>query len=324
MNFFEQVCLKADELLIPLLVHFDLTYRCHQRCVHCFIPETWRRGAGPEPELDTAQVNRILDQLASAGAFFLDLSGGEIFLRPDIFDILEHARRLDFSISIYTTGTVGLGRDEIRRLAELGIHGVLFSCYSLDPAVHDAITRVPGSWKKMLSSVNECRSQGLIAVFNCPALALNFPTIIDLQEFAVNEGIPLRIADKLSPRWDGSPHLPGLTLNREQVREVRRIRDRFDQDEGVQEIITAFRRDGLMRCSGGFNSCYISAYGEVWPCIDLPIVWGSLKGDGAFGPIWKNSALRRQLLEVNQKTSPLGQRPCDVCQGIPGSSEIWL
>jgi hypothetical protein len=41
-------------------------------------------------------------QFADAGVFFLTISGGEIFLRPDLFDILEHARRLMFSVKIKT------------------------------------------------------------------------------------------------------------------------------------------------------------------------------------------------------------------------------
>ncbi|MBM4284566.1 MAG: radical SAM protein [Deltaproteobacteria bacterium] len=108
MAVLDHVYQKAREHLIPLSVHFDLTYRCHQRCIHCYIPEAWRRGEGPGPELTTHQIKNILDQLADAGTFFLTFSGGEIFLREDFFEILCYARDLNFSISLMTSGTCGI------------------------------------------------------------------------------------------------------------------------------------------------------------------------------------------------------------------------
>jgi len=137
MSVLEQVLCKTQEARIPFWMHLDLTYRCHQRCLHCYIPEAWRQGEGPEPELTTDQVKGILDQLAAAGTFFLALSGGEVFLRPDLTAILEHARKQNFAISLMTSGTLGVSRDILRFLAELGLNGLLMTMFSVDPTVHD-------------------------------------------------------------------------------------------------------------------------------------------------------------------------------------------
>lgn len=96
MALIDQIYQKAQSKKIPLAIQFDLTYRCHQSCLHCYLPETWRRGEGPGPELSTLQVQAILTQLAAAGTLFLSFSGGEIFLRPDLWTILEEARNLNF------------------------------------------------------------------------------------------------------------------------------------------------------------------------------------------------------------------------------------
>ena len=81
---------------IPLGVQLDLTYRCNERCVHCYLDHD------DHGELSLAEILGLLDQLADAGVFFLTISGGEIFLRPDLFDILAHARRLLFAVKIKT------------------------------------------------------------------------------------------------------------------------------------------------------------------------------------------------------------------------------
>ena len=87
---------RALRLGIPLGAQLDLTYRCNERCVHCYLDHV------DHGEMTLAEIKDLLDQFAAAGVFFLTISGGEIFLRPDLFDILEHARRLMFSVKIKT------------------------------------------------------------------------------------------------------------------------------------------------------------------------------------------------------------------------------
>ena len=76
---------KAQRLGIPLGVQFDLTYRCNERCVHCYLDHDDR------DEMTTAEIKDLLEQMAEAGVFFLTFSGGEIMMRRDFFAIVEHA-----------------------------------------------------------------------------------------------------------------------------------------------------------------------------------------------------------------------------------------
>ena len=68
---------------MPIAVHLDVTYRCNERCVHCYLDHD------DHGEMTTAEIKDTLDQLADAGVFFLTFSGGEVFLRRDFFEILE-------------------------------------------------------------------------------------------------------------------------------------------------------------------------------------------------------------------------------------------
>jgi MoaA/NifB/PqqE/SkfB family radical SAM enzyme len=62
---------RALALGVPLSVHMDLTYRCNERCAHCYLDH------GNRGELNTAEIKDVLDQLAAAGVFFVVFSGGE-------------------------------------------------------------------------------------------------------------------------------------------------------------------------------------------------------------------------------------------------------
>ena len=61
-------------------MHLDVTYRCNERCVHCYLDHD------DHGEMTTAEIKGVLDQLAEAGVFFLTFSGGEVFLRRDFFE----------------------------------------------------------------------------------------------------------------------------------------------------------------------------------------------------------------------------------------------
>ena len=88
MPLMDRVRDRAFAAGVPLAVHFDLTYRCNERCVHCYLDHE------DHGEMTRGEVMDVLDQLAAEGTLFLTLSGGELLLRRDFFDILAYARKL--------------------------------------------------------------------------------------------------------------------------------------------------------------------------------------------------------------------------------------
>jgi MoaA/NifB/PqqE/SkfB family radical SAM enzyme len=290
MGVLEQVYLRAGRDRTPLSVHFDLTYRCHQSCVHCYLPETWRRGEGSETELATPEVKHILDQLAAAGTFFLTFSGGEIFLRPDLLTLLEYARQLNFSVSLMTTGTIGPDDAQIRLIRDLGVEAVLVSLHSLDKNLHDRVTAIPGSWQKAWKTIGKCRAAGIQVVFNSQALGFNYQGIPAMKDYAAREGIPVRADGLLTVRWDGQPHPQGLALTPEEDRWLRRqIFGEEAREVMPPQTVWHDSNDGY--CKAGFSSGYVSPRGEVWPCLEIPWSCGLLSKRGTdFGEIWKSSA----------------------------------
>ena len=81
---------QAIEMALPVSIHWDLTWRCDHKCVHCYLTDR------EQPELSYDECVRILDELVEAGTLTLLFSGGDPFLRPDAIDILRAARARDF------------------------------------------------------------------------------------------------------------------------------------------------------------------------------------------------------------------------------------
>lgn len=309
MNSFSLAYQLAERAQVPLSVHFDLTHRCHQRCIHCYLPETWRRGQGPGPELDTVQVEGILEKLAAAGTFFLNFSGGEIFLRPDLLHLVNYARRLNFSVSLMTSGTLGLNEDRIKTLADLKITALLISLHSTKPDLHDRITRTPGSWRQVQKVIGLGRSKGLLVVVNSQILRRNLTSAVAMKEYAAGEGLPLRMDDNLSPRWDGTPHPEGLALTEEEREWVlRKLGGKYGPE--VREPLTVLHDDHPKVCGAGLRSAYVNPQGVLMPCMEIRWPLARLGPEEDLITLWRNSSKLKKLRLLLEREEDLPESIC--------------
>ncbi len=308
----DRAYLKARLYEIPFNVHFDLTYRCNQRCLHCYLPEDWLRGPGPGRELDTGQVKSVLDQLAAAGTFLLTFSGGEIFLRPDLMHIVDYARRLNFAVALKTNGTIGPTDAQIETLAAMGLDSVQLSLYSVDPALHDRVTGSPGSWARMMRVIEKCRARGLRVALFSTIFDFTFNQVDAIYDFSVKEDIYLRMNSYLYFRWDGQPLPAGLELSPERSREVdsRNGAEVHHWKDGLMAPLSPEISGDLGGCEAGRTMCYLTPQGDLWPCMGLPCNCGRVTELDSFAKVWQNStklnscrALHGQLGETED--------PCD-------------
>ena len=155
MSLMQEMSQRALDLGVPMSVHFDITYRCNERCVHCYLDHD------DHGEMTTAEIKRVLDELADAGTFFLTFSGGEVLMRRDFFELLEYARQPDVRRENQDQRRDDSAKPEARRMLELGVDQVQVSIYSHRPEVHDAITKLPGSLRRSVEAIRFLTEQGL-------------------------------------------------------------------------------------------------------------------------------------------------------------------
>jgi len=132
----------------PLLNHLDveLTERCNNRCVHCYISRPADDRAAAAGELDTATWRRILEEAAGLGCLTLRFTGGEPLLRDDFEELYLFARRLGLRVILATNAT-----RMTARLASLLARippreRIEVSIYGLTRRTYEAVSRVPGSF----------------------------------------------------------------------------------------------------------------------------------------------------------------------------------
>jgi radical SAM protein with 4Fe4S-binding SPASM domain len=294
---------KALKLGIPLSVQLDLTYRCNERCIHCYLDHTDRG------EMTTAEIKDLLGQLADAGVFYLTISGGEILMRRDFFEILEYARARTFCIKLKTNGVLIRAR-EAERIRSLGVESVQISIYSHRPEVHDAITKMPGSLRQSIDAMCLLRSHGLHVIIANVLMVQNVQDHAGVRALATELGAQYTLDPTITPMMDGDRSVLRLNVDEAALRQVFRNESLVGNVEEFCAPPQSADEDALesLPCSAGHTACYVSPYGDVYPCVQFPLPSGNVRRT-KFADIWRDSP---QLNEVRSIT--LGDLPaCSQC-----------
>ena len=285
--------------------------------MHCYLDHD------DHGELSFDEVAGLLDQLAGAGTFFLVLSGGEIFLRRDLFAILERARRRRFSTTIKTNAVL-IDEERAGRIARAGVAAVHVSLYSHRAAVHDTITRLPGSFERTMSGVRRLIDRGVKVAVSNVLMAQNARDYREVRKLAEAAGAEYRVDPTITPMMDGGRGPVALNMDAGDLRGILRDPALTGSSSAAcpPDPETGVIGDALdaLPCSAGHTSCYVSPYGDVYPCVQFPMPSGNVR-HAPFIDIWRRSP---QLSEVRSifmsevrvcSTCPVGSR-CTRCPGL--------
>ena len=310
-----EMAAKALKLNIPLSVQLDLTYRCNERCVHCYLDHD------DHGEMTSAEIKDLLDQMADAGVFYLTLSGGEILMRRDFFQILEHARLRTFCVKLKTNGVM-IRAKEAKRLRALGVESIQISIYSHRPEVHDAITKVPGSLRNSIEAVRFLRTQGLHVVLANVLMVQNAADYKGVRALAAELGVRCSLDPTVTPMMDGDRSILSLNVDQAALREVFRNGDLVGNVEEFCAPPSAVDADALdtLPCSAGHTACYVSPYGDVYPCVQFPLPSGNVRHT-RFVDIWRDSPQLKEVRSITLRDMPSCSKcahgaTCTRCPGL--------
>jgi AdoMet-dependent heme synthase len=314
MSLINEFTQKATARGVPLSAHLDVTWRCNERCVHCYLEHD---GKG---EMTTDEIKDVIRQLADCGAFFLNLSGGEPLLRRDCFEILEYARALRFNVKL-KTNAVMIGPEEAARIKRLGIDHVQVSVYSHRPDVHDAITKLPGSLRRTIEAIRHLKTNGVKVSITNVLMKFNNRDAKAVKQMAKELGVGFAIDPTITPMLNGDGSVLSLRITQADLQEIMRTEEFVgDVAEFCSPVSTL--DDKILEgysCSAGHSLAYISPFGDVFPCVQFPMPCGSVRKQ-SFREIWDRSAALTELRSVQVRDLDTCSRCNHVayCSRCPG------
>ena len=147
----------------PFIAIWEVTQACDLACVHC------RASAQPDRhpmELSTDEGRQLIDQIAALQVPVFVLTGGDPIKRPDLFELIGHARSVGVRVSLTPSATPLLTRDVVVRLKEAGLARLAVSMDGASAATHDAFRGMSGSFARTLDAVRWANEIGLPVQIN--------------------------------------------------------------------------------------------------------------------------------------------------------------
>lgn len=307
-------------LSAPLRVQLQITNQCLLRCKHC---SQDTRDALPN-ELTLDEIKKLLDEMAEMGTCQVILSGGEPFLRPDLLQIVKHARMRGLSVSLSTTGT-SVNRVLAKKMAEVGLKSVRVSFDGAAEKSYDYYRGVKGAYRKAMRGLKTLREifPKTPIVLHTTLMRPNTSEILAIARMVSKLQLNTWSLDFVKPVGQAAEQ-GGLWLAADEgddlVKRLGKIVENFD----VPLKMAHFPYKGQVtqggifgyRCQGGNLFTFISANGSVAPCSftarQFPV--GNIRRK-SLRDIWAESEMLRKF-----RQSVAGPQACSACMKAEASS----
>ena len=324
----------------PFIAIWEVTQACDLACVHC------RASAQPNRhplELSTDEGRNLIDQIAALKVPVFVLTGGDPIKRPDLFELIAHARSVGVRVSLTPSATPLLTREIVVRLKEAGLARLAVSMDAASAETHDAFRGMNGSFARTLDAVRWANEIGLPVQINTTFSRRNIgeiDVIVGLMEklkialwsvfFLVPTGRG-KLNDLLSADEFESVFAKVYALSKTasfdiKTTEAQHYRRHILQQRAAERKSGLDSRsmqersvDAIGRAPRGLNNgkgfVFISHKGEVFPSGFLPLAAGNVREQG-LATIYRDSPLFRDLRDTSKLEGKCGS--CEfkeICGG---------
>lgn len=287
-----------------MIISWNTTNQCNMYCEHCYRDA----GAKASEELSTEEGKALLEEIAKAGFKIMIFSGGEPLMRPDIFELVEHAVKLGLRPVFGTNGTL-ITPEVARRLKEVGTMGVGISLDSIDADKHDKFRAYPGAWRDALKGMKNCRDAGVPFQIHTTVVDWNYDEVEKLTDLAVGMGAVAHHIFFLVPTGR-AVNIEEESLRAEQYEALLTRIMKKQQEVDIElkptcapQFMRIAKEMGMdlrfgRGCLAGTSYCIISPKGDVQPCAYLNIPLGNVR-DIPFSKIWAENPVLQELRTLN-------------------------
>ena len=277
----------------PKEVCIIVTYRCNAKCNMC---DVWHYPTKAEEEITVEDIRRL-----PSGLRFINITGGEPFIRRDIEEIIQVIRPKTERIVISTNGFF---TDRIVKLCEKYPDlGIRISTEGLQKT-NDAVRRIPDGFDRTLRTLLTLRRMGIKDIgFGMTVQDMNCKDLMPLYELSDALGYEFATATLHNSHYFHK--LDNEVKDKDMVcSEFSRLITELLKSKSVKKWFRAYFNYGLMNyiyggkrflpCEMGTESCFVDPSGDVLACngMDVKMPMGNIRKQ-SFEEIWNSGQADR-------------------------------
>lgn len=288
-----------------------LTYRCNSRCVMC---NTWQCPTDPAKEITPREIEALPD------LDFVNITGGEPFLRDDISDVLDVVQQKAPRIVISTNGFL---TERIARVMDGRDHkvGVRVSLDGLGDN-HARVRGVPGAYGKAMATLRTLREMGV------PDIGFS----ITVSDHNAHDLLPMfYMAESMNIEFAIAVTHNGYYFHKYDnvIRDADRVAGEFEKliraylsSKRPKNWFRAYMASGVvdhiygrtrpLKCMMASMSFFVDPYGQVQACNVRELPMGNLR-ERSFADIWQGEAatdVRAKVASCNENCWMIGSVSC--------------
>ena len=287
---------------LPVLSEIALTYRCNLACRFCYASCGCRKDESAK-ELGTAEIKKILDIIAGEAEIpSVSFTGGEPLLRPDIAELVAHAKRRGLWVNLITNGTLATP-ETAGALKLAGLDSAQVSIEAGEAGLHDRIAAVPGAFALTMAGLRNFRAAGIRVHTNTTVSALNKAAVEEIAGLVKELGLDKFSMNMLMPVGSAGANLEETFISYTEIGPVvDRARERA-AELGLEfmwysptpvciynPIAKGLGNKGCSACDGLLS---VAPNGDILPCSSYPKPMGNiLAHQGGFGALWSSAPIK--------------------------------
>ncbi|MGD1152469.1 MAG: radical SAM protein [Syntrophales bacterium] len=296
----------------PLDVFIAITNKCNLACKHCNVYPT----RNSTSDLTTDEWIKFIRRLAELKVFTLWISGGEPFMRDDVFSILHEIEKHHFHYGLNTNATL-IDENTSQRISALKkLFSIVVSLDGSTPAIHDK-QRGKGSFDRTIRGIENLLKHNRHVSTYTTVTRNNYQDIENIIILGKSLGLVAVKFNELLPLGNAVCHLPNLILSNSQRRavthEIESLRNtygsfvigtilemghffkNFEELEKIGNRENPGCANGLFGCGGGIQKCTVRPDGWVVPCDRLWDFKAGHIGETDFQEIWTSSPIFSEM-----------------------------
>ena len=299
----------------------ELTYKCSACCIHCFNPKYHKEIDACYPELDVSDYQALIDELYDLGCYKVTLTGGDPFSKPILWDIIKYLYDKQIAFDIYTNG-INL-KQNIPELLQYYPKLVAISLYSGTADIHDTITRIPGSYNRTLSSIQDLYKNSIPLLLKCCIMRKNIDSYHQVSDIAKQYNAWVQYELTIIDSLDNGLKNDGNILPHDLLELV--LRDKMIPIYVGPETLNSGKIGRDMNsntCQAGTTGLSITPNGNVQPCIAFPLILGNLHKDSLQSILYGHKLKEWHKITLKEYTECGKHDYCNYCSICAGSNYV--
>jgi len=300
----------------PFKVDLAITYKCNNRCVHCYNEESRRL----MPSLSRVEWLRVLDRVHAIGIPHLIFTGGEATLHPDLPELISYSEDKGAITGLNTNGRKLADPSFVNALVSSGLDHVQITLASCRKEIHNGVTQAE-SFLETVAGIRNAVSSPLHLVTNTTLTRRNADHIEETIEFIHSLGVRTFALNGMIHSGCGF-HSPDAIPAEEMAPILDSIRE-LAAEKGMRFLWytpTEYCRLspvdlelGPKRCNAAEYSICIEPNGDVLPCQSYYESAGNILGN-PWEEIWNSDLF---LGFRSRREDPVGAGLPEKCAGCP-------